>query len=258
MAHISLSFVSTSLMREVTVEVLLPNDYSALYGSKPPYKTLYFLPGYAASATQLIDYLPLRAHSELKGIAVVIPNGENAFYLDKPAYNDNFSTFVSKELIEFTRSVLPLSDKPEDTFIGGISMGGFGSLYNGLTHPETFSKIAAFSPALTVFGVPGFTSELTDHFFGSEEEFKASDANIAEAFLRDRPRPQLWLGCGQQDVLVWEQNKAFEESLQAAGISHEWMELPGNHDIHCWEQMMDRAFSFLAGIEPGTKEFLAL
>lgn len=136
------------------------------------------MPGYAASATQLIDYLPLRAHSELKGIAVVIPNGENAFYLDKPAYNDNFSTFVSKELVDFTRSVLPLSDKPEDTFVGGISMGGFGSLCNGLTHPETFSMIAAFSPALNIYHVPGFATELSDHFFDSEESFDASDAKF--------------------------------------------------------------------------------
>ena len=176
------------------------------------------MPGYGATATQLIDYLPLRAHSELKGIAVVIPNGENAFYVDKHAYNDNFSTFVSKELVEFTKSILPLSDKPEDTFIGGISMGGFGSLYNGLMHPETFSKIAALSLAINIYHVPGFTTELSDHFFGSEETFDTSNANIVEAFLQDRPHPELWLGCGQQDMLVWEQNQAFEKDLVNAGI----------------------------------------
>lgn len=42
------------------------------------------------------------------------------------------------------------------------------------------------------------------------------------------------------------------------GVEHVWMEIPGNHDIHCWSLMMDSGFSFLAGIEPGTREFLAL
>ena len=43
--------------------------------------------------------------------------------------------------------MLPLSTKREDTFIGGISMGGYGALYNGFKYRDTFSKVAAFSPA---------------------------------------------------------------------------------------------------------------
>ena len=49
--------------------------------------------------------------------------------------------------MEFTRRTFPLSSKREDTFIGGLSMGGFGAIVNGLKHPETFGAVCALSSA---------------------------------------------------------------------------------------------------------------
>ena len=45
-----------------------------------------------------------------------------------------------------TRKLLPLSHRREDTFIAGISMGGYGALINGLRYSDTFSKIGMLSP----------------------------------------------------------------------------------------------------------------
>ena len=70
---------------------------------EPPYKTLYLLPGYSATATELITYLGLRGQSELKGIAIVLPDGENLFYQDLPDRMTFYSTYVGKELVEVTR-----------------------------------------------------------------------------------------------------------------------------------------------------------
>ncbi len=46
-----------------------------------------------------------------------------------------------------TKKNLAIIYKREDTFIGGISMGGYGALYNGFKYRDTFSKVVAFSPA---------------------------------------------------------------------------------------------------------------
>lgn len=58
-----------------------------------------------------------------------------------------YSTYVGKELVEVTRKLFPLSHRREDTYIAGISMGGYGALYNGMRYRHTFSKVAAISPA---------------------------------------------------------------------------------------------------------------
>lgn len=261
MAIISISFMSMSLMREVSAKVILPTGAPGFARDGKPFKTVYFLPGYSASAEAILTCLGMRNQAELKELAVVIPDGENAFYTDVPERNGRHSTYVAKELVDFTRQIFPLSCKREETYIAGISMGGFGALYNGLRYPKTFSKVAALSPASDLYQVPevsGLTPALMDHYFGSREAYENSDADIKTAYLKDRERPELWLGCGRSDILTWEMDKELHERLDKAGIAHTWFEIDGNHDIYTWECMLDSAFSFLAGIEPGTRDKLKL
>ena len=53
--------------------------------------------------------------------------------------------------------MFPLSHKKEDTFIAGLSMGGFGALRNGLKYYDTFGYIAALSAAIQIFEQPEYT-----------------------------------------------------------------------------------------------------
>lgn len=97
MAFLQLEYKSKALMRGVTVKVFLPSDGMAGIWN-PPYKTLYFLPGYSATATELITYLGLRGQSELKGIAIVLPDGENLFYQDMPERMTFYTLMSEKSL----------------------------------------------------------------------------------------------------------------------------------------------------------------
>lgn len=58
-----------------------------------------------------------------------------------PNGSDNYGDFIGRELVELTRKIFPLSHKREDTFIGGLSMGGYGAIPNGIeifmTHLDT-------------------------------------------------------------------------------------------------------------------------
>ena len=57
MAFLQIDYKSEALMRGVNIKVILPSDGMA--GKwEPPYKTLYLLPGYSATATELITYRP--------------------------------------------------------------------------------------------------------------------------------------------------------------------------------------------------------
>ncbi len=71
--------------------------------------------------------------AEEKNLAVIMPSGDNQFYIDKEDTEEYYGEYVGKELVEFTRKMFPLSEKKEDTFIAGLSMGGYGALINGLS-----------------------------------------------------------------------------------------------------------------------------
>lgn len=272
MPFITMSYMSAALGRDVCVRVILPSG--GINGAwETPYKTLYFLPGYSASAMQLITTLGLTNQAELKGIAVVLPDGENLFYQDIPDTVTFYSIYVGKELVEMTRKLLPLSQKWEDTYMGGISMGGYGALYNGMKYRDTFSKVISFSPAcepyslLTEANAPGFSPKQFERLFGEKETYFNSERNVERAWTRKglseelksmRRYPELFLCCGTNDRVVYPVVKKLEEALQAAQIPHVYREEPGDHEIDFWQRMLDPAFSFLAGIEEGTKNRMVI
>ena len=260
MAYLKIEYKSLALGRGAGVTVFLPSDGMA--GEvKLPYKTLYFLPGYSATATEIYTYLSFRAQAELKGIAIVIPEGENLFYQDYKERGTLYSTYVGKELVEETRKLLPLSRERADTYIGGISMGGYGAIYNGLKYKETFSKIIAFSPAANCYnllveaGNPGSSISQFNNYFGSKENYMESESNLIWAYEKadSSKLPELFLCCGRDDKLVFSAVKKLEEALVRLQIKHVYREESGDHEFDFWNRMMDPAFSFLVGIPEGSR-----
>ncbi len=177
MSFSEIHFLSDSLKQGVSAAVFMPERGPFGSDARPPYRTVYLLPGYSGDYHSIYTMLGFRKQAELKGLVIVIPNGQNAFYVDHPERNANYSRFVGEELIERTRDMFRLSDKREDTYIAGISMGGYGALLNGLRYHEVFSKVAAFSPATnpyTLMEYPergGFGTGEFANMFGSKEEF---------------------------------------------------------------------------------------
>nr|MCR5101369.1 acetylesterase [Butyrivibrio sp.] len=188
MSFSEIHFLSDSIKQNVSVAVFMPEKGPFGSDAKPPYKAVYFLPGYSGDYTSIYTMLSIRKQAELKGIAVVMPNGQNSFYIDHPERNANYSEFIGKELIERTRDMFRLSEKREDTYIAGISMGGYGALLNGMRYKDVFSKIAALSPAADpeiLMESPekgGFGSEEFSYIFGSSEEYKNSPWNLKKIY----------------------------------------------------------------------------
>ena len=67
-----------------------------------------------------------------------------------------------------------------------------------------------------------------------------------------------FIACGEQDDLVGKGVRDLRETLKERNIPFIDRLGQGNHEMAYWEEQMDPAFSFLAGIEPGTKARLIL
>lgn len=136
------------------------------------------LTGFGDNANRLAQEANLSKFSDQYGIAIVVLEGSNLFYVDSNPMT-RYSTLVGEELIEITRKAFRLSDKREDTFIGGMSMGGFGAFYNGLKYSDVFSKIAMDAPAFDIYGVtvpgtelPAFPTQFLDGIFESKQNYE--------------------------------------------------------------------------------------
>ena len=255
MAYIEMSYKSEALTREVQIYVMLPS-HEGFGNSMYPCKTLYLLPGFDGNGAELTRFLPLMVQSMLKGMAIVLCDGENSFYADKKDGISNYRKFVEVELVEVTRALLPLSRLREETFIGGISMGGHGALVAGFSQTNTFSKIAVLSPCTNFYEVTTldetpFTEATLNPVFGSREQYENSDqcceGAAKKAMQGDKIIPDIFIGCGKQDPLIYGQQRRFAEWLKEKNIPVVHSEIEGAHDIFLWRNMLDEMFTFLAG-----------
>lgn len=255
MAYIEMNYKSESLNREVSLQVILPS-HEGFGNDRYPCKTLYFLHGINGNAQELTRFLQFTVQSLLKGIAIVLCDGENSFYADRGDGLSNYRKFVEEELVQVTRAIFPLSDKREDTFIGGISMGGHGALVTGLSKPETFSKIAVLSPCIDFYDAAvGEESPIPvkalDMIYGSREAYMQSDrccvGALQHALSKGKKLPEILIGCGTEDPLIYDQQRDFAAMLLEKGIQVEHVETKGAHDIFLWQELLGCMFEFLTG-----------
>ncbi len=260
MALLQCNFFSKSLMRTVPIQVVLPTDKMVFPGQPQPeikpFKTLYLLHGIFGNYTDWVSGTRLQAWAQDRDLAVVMPSGDNSFYVDNEKSGNLYGTFISEELVDFTRRSFPLSHKREDTFIGGLSMGGFGAVVNGLQHPETFSAVCALSAALVLDSLPEHR-EYTDNIFtnrgyyesvfGDLEAVKGGKNDyhaLAEQTAKAPCKPAFYMACGTEDDLI-HPNRAFRDHLQALGYEVTWEEGPGAHDWYFWDDHILKAMEWL-------------
>lgn len=261
MAFIQMNLMSQSLMRTVPVNVILPVDKMVFPGmperEEKPYKTLYLLHGVFGNYTDWVCGSRIQRFAEENNLAVVMPSGDNAFYVDQPAAHNFYGKFVGGELVELTRKMFPLSRKREDTFIGGLSMGGYGAIRNGLKYSDTFGYIIALSAALHVEEMAARTKDsgffiesksFAEACFGDLTKLLNSDKNpkyiVKQLKAAEKPLPKIYMACGDADSLL-EPNKVMAEFLreQAADVTFEVG--PGGHEWDFWDTYIKKAIDWL-------------
>ena len=120
MAFYTASFFSECLMRQVEFKVIIPNDSVGREDTAKQRKlrTLMLLHGYCGISGDWVWNSQVTELAEKYGLCVILPSGENSFYLDGEATGRKYGTFVGEELPRYVRQTFHLSEKREDTFIG--------------------------------------------------------------------------------------------------------------------------------------------
>lgn len=266
MALIQGDFYSTALAKLTNYYLVLPNDvFPGMIEGNKHYsrnmKTLYLLHGYSGSAR---DWLLGSRAQELAiqyNLAIAMPTGDNSFYLDRKGTGRAYCQHVGKEFIDYTRKTFGLSDRREDTYIGGNSMGGFGAIHTGLAFPETFQSILALSSALIIHDIKnqpeGFTNGMADYeyystVFGDLKQLEHSENNPEQLVRRRKEEgkeiPAIFMACGTEDFLL-EQNRSFHTFLKEEQALVTYQEGPGVHDWSFWNEYLEKGIEWFLKAE---------
>ena len=259
MLSIDCNFQSLVLRTQVNVKVYLPNpenfihpvyNYRERY-SFTPFKTLFLLHGIMDSGMQWVENTSITRLAQEAGIALVIPSCGNNFYVNT-IYGPAYSDFVSDELMGFVHSMFPLSDKREDSYIWGISMGGYGALSMGFRYPEMFSKVIAMSPTSDVEFAARFANAMginTQYVIGDWKTLSGSDMDLKvmaeKAAKSGKEIPEMLLIIADQDHMVRD-NTQFRDCVTRLGLKNEFRTYPGDHTWGFWDAHVKECIDWLA------------
>lgn len=251
MANFSIEFFSNCLRRPVTFKMYIPNDPVKVFvwgeGDKyktKPIKTLFLLHGYTGAAG---NWVPEEL-SKKYNIAIVMPSGENGFWVDGISTGHMFGTFLTIELVDYVRETFGLAKTKEDTYIMGMSMGGFGALHAAFSCPDRFGKAIALSPAYIIHQLesmkPGDDNGMANYeyyreCFGELKEAKNSKNNpevlIDELIKNNTNLPEIYIAIGTEDFLL-DVTRDFHDFLISRNVKHTYIESKGGHDMTFWDE----------------------
>jgi S-formylglutathione hydrolase FrmB len=246
-ALLTCDFFSEVLEVGTTITVVLPQPtedqigVSARSTAGPP-PVLYLLHGLTDDHTAWHRYTSIGRYAEAAGIAVVMPSVHHSFYADE-VHGHRYFTFVAEELPTVVASFFRVASRPEDTFVAGLSMGGYGALKLALTHPDRYAAAASLSGALDLRYLIG--REDRTALFQRAFDSTVGEADDLFALLSSAPSlPPLYVGCGTEDGL-FDANERFIEAASAAGADLTTDLRPGEHEWSLWDAMIQDVIDWL-------------
>lgn len=254
MALLHVDFFSDVLGMCAEMDVILPEETRGQIGmdgktTKGKYPTLYLLHGMSDDHTIWQRRTSIERYVSDLGLAVVMPCTHLAWYTDMYR-GQNYWTYISKELPAICRSFFPnMSDRREDTFAAGLSMGGYGALKCGLCAPETFSKVASLSGGLDVAAICeqntiDTDSTLWEDVFGPKDKVRGSFNDLFAQAEKCELKPDVYMWCGTEDFL-YAQNTAMRDHLRKLGYDLTYEESPGDHQWKYWDAKIQSVLKWL-------------
>lgn len=257
MASGRMEFHANTIMQHANFSFVLPNDvameevFDLRYYERDPLN-LILLHGLTGTDTDWLYGGVAQLMAIQYNVNIFMPTTGNSFYLDMGYEGRNHCSFIAEELPEYIEKTFGIKLERENTMIGGLSMGGYGSIHTALMHPDRFSAVIALSSALVVRDVaqkpdsevgsvlpPEFRAEI----FGDPSKLLDSDLNPEVLYRKVKDKgekaPFIYLACGTEDDLI-ASNRLFRDFLKEQKADFFYDEGPGRHTWQFWNEYIDR------------------
>ncbi|WP_239490212.1 alpha/beta hydrolase family protein [Luteitalea sp. TBR-22] len=186
----------------------------------------------------------LVAAGDIPPFALAMPSdglrGDGSGYV---RHGDGFDAarWVVDEVPRAAREAIPGLSPEAPRFIAGLSMGGFGALRLGATHPGAWRAVSGHSSITHLSQMAQFIEEDVASLGAASGDVSVLDAMVGAG---DR-LPAVRFDCGVDDQLI-EENRALHRALAERGIPHVYEEFPGAHAWEYWERHLEDSLRFFA------------
>lgn len=256
MALINCDFFSEVLGISTSINVILPQNTVGQIGmegsvKKEKYPVLYLLHGLSDDHTIWLRRTSIERYVSSLGIAVVMPNGGRSFYTDMDKGYKYF-TYITEELPKLAEEFFNISEKREDRFIAGLSMGGYGALKAAFNCPEKYAAAASLSGAVNISELleagGDMDIEEMNNIFGDFENIKNTEHDLfymAEKLSKFKGnKPKIYSCCGTEDFLH-QHNASFRDHMKKLDFDYTYEEEPGEHEWGYWDNKIQSVLKWL-------------
>ena len=232
MAFLTFNFESRYLNGNTEIGMILPEcsrrmEAAEFYRPGKKYRVLWLLHGGRGDYSDWIRKSMIEVYACEHDLVVIMPSAMNSAYTDWPSFSVGYDMygFFLKELMKMVYSWFPVSDRREDNYIAGLSMGGWGAGKFAVNNPELFAGAAILSSTVRNYGTRGILQKTV-------EEGKKKNL------------PKLFIGYGDEDHHR-EEFEDFVDFCRKIKLPFELKIYSGyGHEWRMWDLGIQDALSF--------------
>ncbi|MBL1409108.1 alpha/beta hydrolase [Sphingobacterium faecale] len=232
---------SNSMGKKIKAVIVFPENH------KKPVPTLYLLHGYSGNYANWVNKVPyIKTLVDRYNYAIVCPDGGyGSWYWDiEGDKNNQYETFVSKELVAYVESQYAVCQNRESRAISGLSMGGHGALYVGIRHQDVYGAIGSTAGGVDFRPFPN-SWEIIERLGTYSENKEVWDKHVVMEMLHEiKPNNlKLFIDCGTDDFF-YNVNRTLHEKMTYLNIPHTFVSMPGKHNWDYWSQSISLQMAF--------------
>ncbi|MDF9831319.1 alpha/beta hydrolase-fold protein [Parabacteroides sp. PF5-6] len=240
--------------------IYLPPGYD---DTDQSYPVLYLLHGGGDDHTGWVQFGQTK-HIADKAIAegkcgpmiIVMPdaNTERRGYFNDIKGDFNYEDFFFQELIPHIEKTYRVRSERRYRAVAGLSMGGGGTIYYALHHPELFAAACPLSASTGSWDIeqvrqrmgnqPGVTEAKLQQYF-QRHSVEGMLSNASEEQLKQIKSIRWYISCGDDDFL-YEGNALMHIAFRKKEIPHEYRVKDGAHTWSYWRMELPLVLEYIA------------
>jgi enterochelin esterase-like enzyme len=219
------------------------------------YPVLYLLHGSGDDHTGWVQFgqvwhIANKAIAEGKAgsMIIVMPDANTKVkgYFNQPDGSFAYEDFFFKELIPYIEKNYRVRSDRRYRAISGLSMGGGGTIYYALHHPDVFAAAAPLS-ATTSNWLRQETKATPEQLdaYKQKHNLESLLSNASKEELENIKKVRWYISCGDDDFL-YRDNSEMHILFRDKAIPHEYRVKDGGHSWTYWRTELPEVMEFVS------------